>query len=331
VTLADVARIAKVSSQTVSRVLNTPSQVPPATLAGVRAAIEQAGYVPATAAASLPPQRSKLVAVLVPTLSGTVFTETVEALNKALARNGYQMMLGESGYHDADEDALLDNLLRRRPDGIVLTRVVKSMAARKRLSAAGIAVVETWDLTPKPIDMLIGFSHAEVGQAVARHFHAMGRRCPGLIMGDDPRATRRGDAFVRLVARQHLHTANYPAVPLVRVSAPATVSAGRAGLGELLTRCPALDAVFCSTDMVALGVLIEARKRGLRVPQDLAVVGFGDLAFAQSTDPALTTVRVDGTAIGQRAAQFVMSRAEGWPVAEPVIDMGFLLVRRESA
>lgn len=83
--------------------------------------------------------------------------------------------------------------------------------------------------------------------------------------------------------------------------------------------------------MVALGVLIEARKRGIRVPQNLAVVGFGDLAFAQQADPALTTIRVDGTVIGQRAAQFIMSRAEGWDVAQPVVDVGFSLMRRESA
>ena len=84
---------------------------------------------------------------------------------------------------------------------------------------------------------------------------------------------------------------------------------GRSDLTELLEQCPKLDAVFCSTDMAALGVLIEAKARGLRVPQDLAVMGFGDLGFAQQTDPPRSMVRIDGTAIGQRAAHFIMSRA----------------------
>ena len=109
------------------------------------------------------------------------------------------------------------------------------------------------------------------------------------------------------------------------------MGSGRGGLAQLIERCPALDAVFRSTDMVALGVLIEARKRGLRVPRDLAVIGVGDLWFAHETDPPLTTVRIDGTAIGNRAAQFIMSRAEGWGVDRPVVDFGFMLVRRESA
>jgi LacI family transcriptional regulator, gluconate utilization system Gnt-I transcriptional repressor len=330
VTLADVALIAGVSAQTVSRVLNAPEQVLPETLAQVRAAIEKSGYRLAPSLEAHKRQRSKLVAVLVPTISGTVFTETIEALNKTLGRNGYQMMLGESGYDDRDEEALLDNLIRRRPDGIVLTRVVKSEAARRMLRDSKIAVVETWDLTPTPIDMLIGFSHVEVGKAIARHFQAQGRRFPGLIIGDDPRAKRRGDAYRQAIGRLHMLRPDYPLVPTVQVPAPATLGAGRHGLAQLLEVCPRLDAVFCSTDMVALGVLIEARKRGIAVPNALAVVGFGDLAVAEHADPPLTTVRIDGTAIGQRAAHLIMSRAEGVPVLEPVVDLGFSLVKRES-
>jgi LacI family transcriptional regulator, gluconate utilization system Gnt-I transcriptional repressor len=331
VTLADVARIAAVSSQTVSRVLNAPDKVPPETLTHVRAAIAQAGYLGASAIGNAAAQRSKLVAVLVPTISGAVFAETIEALNKTLARNGYQMMLGESGYQDEDEDALLDNLIQRRPDGIVLTRIVRSEAARERLRKSRIAVVETWDLTPSPIDMLIGFSHAEVGTEVARYFQRQGRRFPGLIIGDDPRATRRGEAFLRAIDALHMRHSGFKKVPVVKVPAPASLGAGRSGLTQLLEQCPKLDAVFCSTDMVGLGVLIEAKSRGLRVPQDLAVMGFGDLAFAQQTDPPLSTVRVDGTTIGQRAAQYIMSRAEGWPIVQPVVDIGFSLIRRESS
>jgi LacI family transcriptional regulator, gluconate utilization system Gnt-I transcriptional repressor len=330
VTLTDVAQLAAVSAQTVSRALNAPEQLQPETLARVRVALEQSGYRPPTVQETSQPKRSKLVAVLVPTISGAVFAETIEALNQTLGRNGYQMMLGESGYDDRDEEALLDNIIQRRPDGIVLTRVVKSAAARRRLKESGIAVVESWDLTPTPIDMLIGFSHTEVGRAIARHFQAQGRQFPGLIIGDDPRAKRRGDAYRQAIGKMHLLRPGYLKVPTVQVTAPATMGAGRRGLGQLMAECPQLDAVFCSTDMVALGVLIEAQKRGIQVPRQLAVVGFADLSVAEHCEPPLTTVRIDGTAIGQRAAHWIMSRAEGLPVLEPVVDVGFSLVKRES-
>ena len=89
--------------------------------------------------------------------------------------------------------------------------------------------------------------------------------------------------------------------------------------------------VFCSSDLLALGVLTEARAAGLKVPEDLAVVGFGDLDFAADTDPALTTVRINGAAIGRQAADFIVRRAEGLEIAQRVIDIGFSIVERDSA
>ena len=330
VTLSDVARVAGVSAQTISRVINSPKLVPPTTVALVREAIAQVGYVPNLLAGGLASGRSRLVAALVPAIGGPVFLETIEALSQTLGRQGYQLMLGESGFDDADEADVLQNLISRRPDGIVLTRIVQSATARARLAASGVPVVETWDLTEDPVDMLIGFSHAGVGSAVADYFLQQGFRRPALLTGDDPRATRRGDAFARQL-RRHGLLADGAALPTARVPAPAPMGSGRRGLNELLAAAPRIDAVFCSTDMLALGVLIEARERGLRVPQDLAVVGFGDLAFAADCAPGLTTVRVDGTRIGETAADWVMARAERRGMETRPLDIGFALVRRASA
>lgn len=327
-TLVDVARVARVSAQTVSRVVNAPALVPPATVAVVREAIAQVGYVPNLLAGGLASGRSRLVAALVPAIGGPVFLQTVEALSQTLGQRGYQLMLGESGFEEPDEAEVLQNLISRRPDGIVLTRIVQSEPARAQLAASGVPVVETWDLTDKPVDMLIGFSHEDVGLAVADYFQQKGFRQPALITGDDPRAARRAAAFT---GRLRMHGLVDPDLPGVRVTAPAPLGAGRRALRDLLAGWPEVDAVFCSTDMLALGVLIEARERGLRVPQDLAVVGFGDLAFAADTAPALTTVRIDGATIGARAAEWVMERAEGRAASARRLDVGFEIICRDSA
>jgi LacI family gluconate utilization system Gnt-I transcriptional repressor len=102
-------------------------------------------------------------------------------------------------------------------------------------------------------------------------------------------------------------------------------------LGELLDAHPALDAVFCSSDLLALGVLTEAQARGLAVPARLGVLGFGDMAFARDLHPALSTVRIDGTAIGRQAARFIVDRAQGLQPAQRVVDLGFQIVARDSA
>ncbi|MDB5896106.1 MAG: GntR family transcriptional regulator [Rhodoferax sp.] len=325
VTLHDVARIAAVAPITASRALNTPDRVSPDVRQKVAEAVRLTGYVPNLLAGGLASTKSRLIAAVVPTIAGPVFLQTVQALTAALATHGYQLMLGQSGYVDSREDALLEAIIGRRPDGIVLTGIMHSSQGRQRLLACGIPVVETWDLTPTPIDMLVGFSHAEVGRAVAAFLHAKGRRRLAVVAGDDERSTRRHDAFQ--AAAQAL---GLPPVRMVVVPAPTTLKSGRRALGELLQADPAIDAVFCSSDLLALGVMTEAQARGLAVPGSLAVTGFGDLEFSADLHPALTTVRIDSNAIGQQAARFIVARAEGRAVAERVVDVGFSIVDRAS-
>ncbi len=326
VTLHDVARLANVAPMTASRALNTPARVSPDVLARVTDAVRSTGYVRNHAASGLASARSRLVAAVVPTISGPVFLQTVQALTASLADHGYQLMLGQSGYVDSREDALLEAIIGRRPDGIILTGVMHSPEGRRRLLAAKIPVVETWDLTASPIDMLVGFSHESVGREVARFLHAKGRRRLAVVAGDDERSHRRHDAFCAAARALGLASPEVVVVP-----APTTLRSGRAALGDLLQRPGGVDAVFCSSDLLALGVLTEAHARGVTVPAQLAVVGFGDNDFAADLDPALTTVHIDSAAIGRQAARFIVDRAEGRTVDERIVDIGFSILDRASA
>jgi len=326
VTLHDVAKLAGVAPITASRAVNTPDQVSEEVRKKVADAIARTGYVPNILAGGLASSRSRLVAAVVPTIAGPVFLETVQSLTEALAERGYQLMLGQSGYVGNREDALLAAIIGRRPDGIVLTGILHSVEGRRRLMSAGIPVVETWDLTPTPIDMLVGFSHVDVGRAVADFLHAKGRRRLAVVGGDDERAKRRQDAF-QAATRAH----GLPEVQVVVVPAPTTLRAGRAALTELMRAPDPVDAIFCSSDLLALGVLTQAQASGIAVPQQLAIVGFGDLDFAADLHPALTTVRINGAGIGRQAAQFIVDRAEGRAVEQRVVDIGFSIVDRSTS
>ncbi|QHI98610.1 substrate-binding domain-containing protein [Xylophilus rhododendri] len=326
ITLDDVARLAGVSAITVSRALNTPERVSPDTREKVRLAVEHTGYVPNLLAGGLASNRSRLVAALVPTIAGPVFLETIEALTDALARRGYQLMLGQSGYGESREDALIDAIVGRRPDGIVLTGIMRSEGGRRRLLASGIPVVETWDLTPTPVDMLVGFSHEQVGEVAARFLMDKGYRRPAVVTGDDHRAIQRRTGFERAFAERGIH-----GVPVFTVPAPTTLGSGREALRALRLAHPELDVLACSSDVLAHGAIVEAHAEGLSVPRDIAVMGFGDLAFARDAHPAITTVRIDGTGIGRQAAAFIADRAEGRAFGQKVVDIGFSLVERASA
>ncbi|MDP1782748.1 MAG: LacI family DNA-binding transcriptional regulator [Hydrogenophaga sp.] len=326
ITLRDVAKLAGVAPITASRVLNTPEQVSVDVRQKVLDAVQKTGYVPNRMAGGLASSRSRLIAAVVPSTVMSVFMPTIEALNDTLFDAGYQLMLGQSGYSAAREESLLEAIIGRRPDGIFLTGILHPGLGRTRLMASGIPVVETWDLTPTPIDMLVGFSHADIGREVARFLMAKGRRKLALIRAEDERADRRASAFIDAVQR-----AGLAQVAVVNVGASRSLQSGRNALGQLLAQAPDVDAVFCSSDLLALGVLTEARVRGIAIPDQLAIMGFGDVPFAADMAPALSTVHINGVDIGRLAARRLIDRAEGREVAQRVVDVGFSIVERETS
>lgn len=321
VTLHDVAREAGVSPITASRALSNPGLVSAKTIARVRQAVEATGYIPNLLAGGLKSRRSLTVAALVPNIAVAQFLPTVKALTDALDAAGYQLILGQTGYDNAREEALLATMISRRPDGIVVTGLVHAQASRDRLRRSGIPVVETWDLSDRPVDMAVGFSHLKVGSAVAGYFLSKGWRRFGIATGDDQRAAVRREGFISTLGHD---------VPTACVPAPSSLALGRQALRDLLRQDPQIEAIFCSSDQLAQGVIEEARARGLRMPQDIAVCGFGDADFAAHMSPSLTTVQVDGAHIGKTAARLLLARCRGEPAAEAVIDVGFRIVERES-
>ncbi|EHK66023.1 LacI family DNA-binding transcriptional regulator [Achromobacter arsenitoxydans] len=321
ITLHDVAREAGVSLITASRALSNPDRVSDKTVARVQAVADAIGYIPNLLAGGLKSRRSKTVAALVPIISVQQFLPTIEALTEQLDRAGYQLLLGQTGYDRAREADLLNSMVGRQVDGIVMAGLLSDTPARTRIRAAGIPLVETWDITDEPFDMLVGFSHLEVGRAVADYFLAKGWTRFGVATGDDQRALIRRQGFVDRIGHD---------VPTAVVPAPSNVGSGRQAGAELLTKDPSIRAIFCSSDTLAEGVLTEARVRGLRVPEDLAVCGFGGTPFSGHLAPTLTTVHVDGSRIGVEAGRILLARCRGETPDEPFVDVGFRIIERES-
>lgn len=324
VTIRDVAKVAGVSPITVSRALNNPELVTPDTLERVRAVVARTGYVPNFLAGSLRSRRSRVIAAVFPQITNSMFVDTIQALTDRLRADGYQVLLGLSTYEQR-EDELIAGILGRRPEGIYLTGISHSPDTRRRLAASHIPVVEAWDLTPTPIDVLVGFSHEKAGAAMARHLVAKGHRDIGLVWGNDQRAQVRRRGLAEALAGSGIE-----AVPTRLEPAPGMFQHGREGFAELLRQGARVSAVACSSDPLAQGVIAEARDRGLRIPEDLAVIGFGDFDFAAHTSPSLTTIAIGKATIGRLAAEALIARIEGREVPERIVDVGFRLVERAS-
>lgn len=325
VTLNDVARIAGVAPITASRALNKPDQVSAEVLQRVKEAVERTGYVPNRIAGGLASAKSRMIAAIVPSAVNSVFMEAIESLNGHLFDSGYQLMLGQSGYSAEREEMLIESFIGRRPDGIFLGGVLPPGKARTKLLASGIPVLETWDLTATPIDMLIGFSHSEVGKSVAQFLFKKKLTKFAVVTMNDARAVRRLVAF-----QEELKAAGIPEALVINLTSR-TLHEGRNALGEVLKAQPDTQAIFCSSDLLAQGVVTEAQVRGIRIPKQLSVVGFGDAAYVADLVPSLTTVRINSSQIGAMAAEYLIKRAEGEEVDLPIVDIGFSIVERDTA
>lgn len=306
VKITDVAAAAGVAPMTVSRVINTPDRVSPETTAKVREAIDRLGYVPNLIAGGLSSRKSRMVAAIVPTIAHPMFAGLVQSFSAAMRTAGYQVMLSISGYEDTDDEALFRALLGRRPDALLITGSGYSPAAIQMLVEAHIPVVEIWDISSRPIDMMIGFDHAKVGADVAAFLLAKGHDRFAAVSARDSRALTRTHGFTEAIANAGATLVHEQVMP-----SPSTIAAGREGLRGLLPFLDRRCAVFCSSDLMAFGVVTEAAVHGVPVPEQLAVCGFGNLELSEMSEPPITTVSLEGVGTGRSAAAFLLRRLAG--------------------
>ncbi len=325
--MKQVAKLAGVSAMTVSRALRSPDKVATDTLKRVEHAIEVLGYVPDLVASSLASKRSHIIALVVPTVSSSIFDDSVQGIADTIGPEGYQLIIGESRYSTEREEALALVLLGRRPDGLVLIGTAHSARLRDRLKDAGAPVVETWELTDDPIDSVVGFSNFDAGYAMAANLLDWGYRRIAFVGGhEESRAVARRAGYEACLAARGV-----AGKPVAAFTDGLSMRAAAATFETLVDEQPNLDAVFFANDTIAVGALFTCQRRGWPVPEKIALAGLGDFEIAGEVVPALTTVRVPRYDIGRRAAEMILARLNGTAPGQETLDLGFEVIRRDSA
>lgn len=328
VRMIDVARLAGVSAQTVSRALGRPELVTETTRKVVQRAIERLNYIPNGAARNLASRSSRTVAIIIPILSTSVYAEEVSQAMRVLEAQDYSLLIGDNEYSLEREEQLIQSFLERRPEAIILTGTEHSQRARRLLKESGIITVETWSLDAPPLDLAVGFSNVATGLSVGRHLVARGYRSIGFVGGAADQDFRGHARYLGLA--NALKEAGYPKPADIGLQMPLRYGDGVAGLERLLSVHPETDAVFFSANSLALNALLEFRRRGVEVPKRLAICGFGDYDLADTVQPRLTTVQIPTARMGELAAQLVLERIAGRKASSRVIDVGFRLLIRDS-
>ncbi|MEM8540359.1 MAG: LacI family DNA-binding transcriptional regulator [Pseudomonadota bacterium] len=309
-TMMDVAQLAGVSTMTVSRALKPNTSVGEKTRQKIRDAAEQLGYVLNSNAANFASHKTGFVAVTIPSINNANFAETLTGLSDGLIDTGLQILLGYTNYSKDEEERLIEQFLQRRPEAIVVTGGSHTERCRRLLENSGVPVIEMWDQPKEPIDESIGFSNADAAALMVDHFVAQGHTRIGFIGGDATRDTRGLDRRRGFVAR--LNELGLESHRLVSAgSPPVTMREGMDSLVKMLDNWPDTQAVMCVSDLSAFGAISHCIRHGIKVPDDIAIAGFGAYDISEVSVPTITTVDVSAKAIGFAVAQKVANRLSG--------------------
>jgi len=296
-------------------------------------AVDELGYVLDQSAGSLSSKRTGFVAALVPSLNNSNFADTARGLTDALQGTGLQLLLGYTDYSTEKEEVLIESMLRRRPEAIVVTGGKHTLRGRKLLVNAGIPVIETWDLPSKPVRHVVGFSKAEAAEALVKYLYQKGYRKIGFIGGTSNRDTRgadRREGYERAMAMLGLTDTRIMSFG----TPPISMRQGGEALARLVEQWPDVEAAICVSDLSAFGALSECQRRTWPVPKRIAIAGFGDFEISSCSYPTITTVGVNCYDIGKRSGELLLRAVEGErahkPIAAETIIMDYAVIVRES-
>ncbi|WP_226781598.1 LacI family DNA-binding transcriptional regulator [Oceaniglobus trochenteri] len=331
VTLKDVSAASGVSLITVSRALRLPDTVQPATRAKVMKAIDDIGYVPNLTARSLVSNRSGMIGVVVPILTSSLFADFAQGVAGALHRDNVQMLLGVSERSVDLEAEAVRTFIARQADAIIVTGFTHSKACLKLLETFDGPVVETWNTRRAPIDMTVGYDNFAASAEMTRYLIKRGYREIAMVGGafeNNDQAVDRHAGFLSAMAEAGRSVRDEF---VVSVPNPTTMHSGGEAMNRLLDGPVRPDAVFFQAEIPALGAVMACMSRGVSMPGDVAIAGFGDLNLSALLPVPLTTVRIKAREIGERSARMVLDRLAGDEISDTVQDVGFDLMIRESA
>ncbi len=324
VTIEDVAREAGVSAMTVSRVINDQPGVGQGTRARVRAVVDRLGYRRNGLARSLKARRSHTIGLIVPDITNPYFPEIVRGAEDTALESGYGVFLSNAIEDQRREAAALRLLEERRVDGVI---VVSPRLPAKRLYALlrpHRAAVVVNRIVPAEVAGTVRLDHANGVRQAIDHLYALGRRRFAVLAGPDSSSA----AGERVRAAQAALAARGLKLPADHVVQTAPyIDDGASSARRLLEAVEQVDALLCYNDLVAAGALQACAALGLRVPEDVAVVGFDDIPFARMFTPPLTTLHVPKYDLGVNAMRILFDRMAGRNIQAEVVLRPTLIVR----
>ena len=307
-TISDVARLAGVSTATVSRVLNGYEHVSTDTAVRVAEAIEQLGYAPNAMAKSLRTLKSSRIIVTVPDIANPFFASIIRGAEETAQAAGYAVLLGDVGSNAESEEVYAGLLRRREADGLIFLghHIPDSLAEMVERQGAAAPVVNGCEYTDALPVSSVHIDNVAAAREVMDHLYDLGHRTVGIVTGDLSSPISRD----RLKGVKDSAAAHGLASGLHVVNGDYSIGAGARLTTQLVTLMPRPTAIFCFSDDMAFGACHSLREAGLDCPRDVSVVGFDDISPSRFAAPPLTTVRQPMREIGVRTVELLLDILE---------------------
>lgn len=304
-TMQEIAREAGVSTATVSRVLNMPDKVSPTTRDRVQAVIDRHHFVFDGLAGGLASRRSRTLGLVIPTITNSIYASSTQAIQRAAQAAGYTVLVGISDFSEPQEASLIHRLLERRVEGLILTGAARAREIYDKIARNGVPLVITWKHTRDGELPSVSFDNYKAARVAVEYLIALGHRRIGLVCGQtdlNDRALDRRRAF-----EDSLRTHEIFVNPRLIFEREFEFLEGRSAMHSMLNEDHPPTAVFCANDIQAIGAMYECQQSGLRIPEDISIIGFDDLPISQYVSPQLTTIRVPAAEMGFRATRALVS------------------------
>ncbi|CUK14517.1 Purine nucleotide synthesis repressor [Ruegeria denitrificans] len=301
VDIVAVAKAAKVSPSTVSRTFNHPNLVSPATRKKINRAVQRLGYIRNRAAQTMHGKRSGTIGLVVPTINHAIFAEVIQAFSDSIDKAGFSLLLASHGYDLDREYAMVRKFLEHRVDGVALVGLEHSDATARLIEQQKIPALAIWNYSEDSILPCVGADNRLAGRLATEHLLALGHRDIGLIF---PQTNGNDRAQHRISAVHAALNEMGISVPSEHESeAPYSVSQAKQAALTLLAKHSRPTALLCGNDVIAQGALFAAQSLGLKVPDDLSIIGIGDFKGSADVEPGLTTIRIPAETIGKLAGE----------------------------
>jgi LacI family transcriptional regulator len=305
----DVARLAGVSTATVSRTLNNPEHVDPITRQRVIDAASKLRYVPHGAARTLRSHKSKMIGAIVPSFEYALYARTTSALQRRLDEHGYSLVLAEHYYDPNEELRIANQLVQHGVDAFVFVGLDHQQSLFSLLEDYGKPYVLTWAVDPLKRHPSLGFDNRATTYAVTKYLLSLGHKRFGLLsapLAGNDRAQARGEGVrAALLEKDIILDERYVQY------APISLHAAKEAMLKILAlpNCP--TAIVATNDVFAVGAMLACREANIRIPEDISITGVDNTDLGATQTPGLTSVKTPIVEIGRAAADQLVARLEG--------------------